>query len=1675
MKITTVLFILWFSALLAPAQIAPTPNPATLFLRPLGDANNCLVVGTNSGSPDQITCASAVSFSAGDRVLCANLSGDTAPNRDDLKVASVSGSTFTVTDQNGAAVAGNGTWNSGDTPLNSGGAQICGKVQAYSMAAAAPRLWTSLNHRSGIELASKISNGLLTSIVVSGGTPVVNYAVSIAATGIAAGGKIGIWGSATSALNGTYTITSTTPTSVTLSPTAAGDKAYTDVNLSVSAWAYTGNPTWEAITSSTWNNFSVYADLMAGRTPSDPFVSGTFFPFETMAVRCYINESDTGACTGARWGLNHFENMTSAGTFSLLAHPTTSDDMDLQDYGNRIGQEIARTYDLLQGTGSHQLSGDEKTTFLNKLWNDLAGGCTKPTKNIGSGSIAIDGSGNVTGSGTHFTSEMGIGFVFDSATPGTSGEQCLIDAVADDTHAHCKQANISVPKGAYSIGVPFTAGQCGYNFWGGYNSVHFPGQPNIQPPNGGALSAPYTNQVPSHLGGLGALGLATCPDDHRGCYAAESIEAFFADYAYPPISNWMTGTYGYGFQYDNDVGYWAWNLWGLVMQNSVIDGPDFAGLDLNRWQGPWTRYHHLPGLPGPPDAALSLSLAYPPAWGGSGSAESGWRPYISNVSVSSLATWLPLNPNSAETAKFHYWLLNNDPYFNSSINGLGNRIAQSMVFETAWPTIPATSFSKDPLGMLFAPTATQYNQCVAQGQQSWQHPCISRWGYQHMISRTGWDLTGASHDTFLQADGSAYNTERTGPRYAETYLWKGDELIGMDTRLRSAKAAGDARNGISSMWQIGTSLDQTAVDGVSLQNFARGVVKYYMDYGFNTPDFDRFSTSDTAGQNYTYGHLDFSTAFAKPGGIKPVVRATREWAHLKSGNEYVFEYTNFDLSEHPNTIIGDFVHYQQNGESHEGNTTCPGNGGCASFSTNQQILSLSTISGVHSQFVPVGGTSRIYLDSIDGTYPGGLGHTFRVSGCAGTDSCSSNATRYEMVQVHRVFYGTTDPGIQVTPLNPDSNWTGVQTEDKVVLFARGDTLQSTITSFMTTHGGMAQYLITGLVAQAYDVTVGGSPLLTGALVSAGDHTLTFMSAAGTVSIVPSAGNPISGGPGITSKFVFSATPPSVVSGVPFSFTVSAVDQSGMIAPSSTAAVRLTSSDGAAILPAVSPLPAGMATFSAILKTPGRQTITVADAGNPSINATSNSISVTTHTSGNRAHSMPATQSSTYSGPPGAVASLAVDGKLDGNFYDGSVTSTTPEPDPWWQVDLGASVAVHTIVIWNRTDCCATRLSDYWVFVSDTPFLPTDTPAALQNRAGTWSSHQTVSPNPSSIIPASTQGRYVRVQVASSNTGSALNVLSLAEVQVFDTDVISSSTSLAIGRIATQSSTLSGYASAIANMATDGNTDGNFFNGSVSHTNSENNAWWQTDLGASADINAIVIWNRTDCCSSRLNDFWVFISDTPFLPTDTPATLQNRAGTWSSHQTVTPHPSTTIAAGAQGRYVRVQLSGTNSLSLAEVQVLGIGGVVIPKNVAAGKSASQSSMLAGYPTTGPQGAVDGNTDGNFFGGSVTHTNQESNPWWQVDLDSSTAISAIAIWNRTDCCSSRLADYWVFVSDTPFLPTDTPATLQNRPGTWSSHQTSAPQPSAMIAAGVTGRYVRVQLTGVNALSLAEVQVFN
>ncbi|MDT4955975.1 MAG: hypothetical protein QOJ02_4113 [Acidobacteriota bacterium] len=293
----------------------------------------------------------------------------------------------------------------------------------------------------------------------------------------------------------------------------------------------------------------------------------------------------------------------------------------------------------------------------------------------------------------------------------------------------------------------------------------------------------------------------------------------------------------------------------------------------------------------------------------------------------------------------------------------------------------------------------------------------------------------------------------------------------------------------------------------------------------------------------------------------------------------------------------------------------------------------------------------------------------------------------------------------------------------------------------------------------------------------------------------------------------------------------------------------------------------------------------------------------------------------------------------------------------------------------------------------------------------------------------------------------------------------SSTNLAVGRTATQSSDPFG---APASRAIDGNTDGDWYHNSITHTGYDNQAWWQVDLGSVQYIDAVKVWNRTDAVPDRLSNFYVFVSDVPFTSTDL-LTTQSQPGVARYSVPGQGGVETNISISRSGRYVRVQLAGFNYLSLAEVQVWG--NPAAQTNLALNQSVSQSSNPFGAPASR---AADGNTDGNWSNNSVTHTGQDSQAWWQVDLSIIQSIGTIKVWNRTDAVTDRLSNFYVFVSDVPFASTDLTTTL-NQSGVTSYYTAGQGGVPTTIPVNRTGRYVRVQLSGTNYLSLAEVQVLS
>ncbi|QDT35518.1 DUF1553 domain-containing protein [Thalassoglobus polymorphus] len=166
-----------------------------------------------------------------------------------------------------------------------------------------------------------------------------------------------------------------------------------------------------------------------------------------------------------------------------------------------------------------------------------------------------------------------------------------------------------------------------------------------------------------------------------------------------------------------------------------------------------------------------------------------------------------------------------------------------------------------------------------------------------------------------------------------------------------------------------------------------------------------------------------------------------------------------------------------------------------------------------------------------------------------------------------------------------------------------------------------------------------------------------------------------------------------------------------------------------------------------------------------------------------------------------------------------------------------------------------------------------------------------------------QARFVRIDLPGKT-----EFLSLAEVQVF-----SENEQVAVGKKATQSST--GY-NGTANLAVDGNTDGDFFESkSTTHTNRDASPWWEVDLGATYQIDRISVWNRNDSpnIGKRLDDFRVVLLDEKRNPTWAKSKLKS-----NKQETEVHVPDSTQKLADDERAAIAEYLGANSPEVAKLK-------------------------------------------------------------------------------------------------------------------------------------------------------------
>ncbi len=199
------------------------------------------------------------------------------------------------------------------------------------------------------------------------------------------------------------------------------------------------------------------------------------------------------------------------------------------------------------------------------------------------------------------------------------------------------------------------------------------------------------------------------------------------------------------------------------------------------------------------------------------------------------------------------------------------------------------------------------------------------------------------------------------------------------------------------------------------------------------------------------------------------------------------------------------------------------------------------------------------------------------------------------------------------------------------------------------------------------------------------------------------------------------------------------------------------------------------------------------------------------------------------------------------------------------------------------------------------------PAFVDNGGNSYD--VTIHPNPNVATP----GYWMLFGVNTSGTPSVAEIVRITAV---DTRL----ENVAIGGTVNQSSTMPGSSDAVPENAIDGDLSGTDASGSLASTDSDQEAWWEIDLGRQYFIDTIRIWNQTDCCPERLSDFYVLTSPSPFVSQDLGQT-RAQPGVNSTFVAGVAPTQNNLAIGRTAQYVRVQLSGQNNLQLAEVQVFG----------------------------------------------------------------------------------------------------------------------------------------------------------
>lgn len=706
-----------------------------------------------------------------------------------------------------------------------------------------------------------------------------------------------------------------------------------------------------------------------------------------------------------------------------------------------------------------------------------------------------EGSTTMTGYGTHWnTAGAGQKFVgdyvflltsWDNGFVSTGAIGSIVTAVNSDTSLTVFNSNgvsaLTTPQLIYAS-HPWSSTACGAQWLQNCYVGNIGSQPVSYPPRGGNFSGGmFGSNISMNLGAFEWTGMTTMVDDDDR--AAEWLARYGADdvtelafgqaviTGFTPAGvHYGMGRYSQGFF--NILWEFAKTVQGFPGLNTSSTAPALLG---------WTNYKIFAANPeGPtqPPGFGGLFQLYGDAFGAS----------KSNFGATSPSAWeaamgytIQFNPSSTIASYENYW--NKNVMNLTTTSAITNTSLLEMAVKLD-PRVPATDYRAIiPHQYFFHNTSCAFAVTIS----GYSSPCT--WRDDAIISRTGFSN---KNDTIVQFRASSYITsDHDHAQPGDTKVYKAGCLLSDD-----GLPCGDSSN--FNTIQFGTSGTGYKPDA------ANG--------GPAVANITRFSGANPTGDpssNYACWTGDVAGSF-----IANPTRALHYGCHFKHSGDDEILMEFIDAVAASSTVISKHWIYPQNGETtagqgqailwNEGNTTCPGAGGCASLNTTRSS------DGILEQ-EDGGGTDPVRQFNLiskwlfpgagcaawdNNNWAGATGHGYRVS-VYGSNTCGSASTALQVMGVHKIALQP-DTALTTSLLSGGAGWVVGQASNSVMAVA-ADGTDHTTAAFTSTCPGTCQVVVMGLVAGTYTATVGGSPV-TGApfTVTDGDNSIHFFGTGATV-------------------------------------------------------------------------------------------------------------------------------------------------------------------------------------------------------------------------------------------------------------------------------------------------------------------------------------------------------------------------------------------------------------------------------------------------------------------------------------------------------------------------------------------------------------------------------------------------